>query len=122
MADSRVVPFLVVIGLLALGPALCLGAGSGPGVCLPDQPIPPESIGPVPIPFDVPIWPTLVKTEFHILPWLTFGKASICIPGMSKALELPAPCLSLKPIPVWFPWLRPLDVECCPPVAVPYGR
>jgi hypothetical protein len=80
--------------------------------CVPDRPIPPESVGPVSVPFDVPVWPTLIKTEFHILPWISFGKASVCLPGTCKTIEFPAPCLSMKPIPVWFPWLRPLGVEC----------
>lgn len=89
----------------------------GPRGCIPDRCIPPESIGSVSVPFDVPIWPTLLKTEFHIMPWLSFGKASVCIPCTSKAVEFPAPCLSLKPIPMWIPWFRPLDAECkgaCP--------
>jgi len=66
------------------------------------------------IPFDVPIWPTLIRTEFHILPWVSLGRANICFPG-GKSVCLPVPCLSLKPVPVWFPWLRPLDAECAEP-------
>jgi hypothetical protein len=87
--------------------------------CVPERPIPPESLGPTPIPFDVPVWPTLLKTEFHILPWVSLGKASVCLPGTCWALEFPAPCFSLKPIPVWIPWLRPLDLECQGPKPCP---
>jgi hypothetical protein len=83
-----------------------------PQRCVPDRPIPPESVGPMSLPFDVPVWPTLLKTEFHIMPWISMGKASVCIPGTCTAIEFPAPCFSLKPIPIWIPWLRPLDVEC----------
>lgn len=83
--------------------------------CVPDRPVPPESVGGIGIPFDLPIWPTIIKTEFHILPWVSFGKANICLPGCSKPISIPAPCLSMKPIPVWFPWLRPLDIECNSP-------
>jgi hypothetical protein len=80
--------------------------------CLPDRPVPPETIGCLSLPFDIPIWPTLIKTEFHILPWLSLSKVSVCLPGSCKAIEFRVPCPSLKPIPVWFPWLRPLDAEC----------
>lgn len=93
-------------------------AGGGAPVCIPDPPVPPETVGPISMPFDVPIWPTIVKTEFNILPWVSFGKATICIPGTCKAIQLPAPCLSLKPIPVWFPWLRPLDIDCSEPACI----
>ncbi|MCX5874558.1 MAG: hypothetical protein NTY51_15175 [Deltaproteobacteria bacterium] len=79
--------------------------------CLPDRPVPPETIGGLSIPFDIPIWPTMIKTEFHILPWVSLSKVSVCLPS-GRSIEFRAPCLSLKPIPVWFPWLRPLDVEC----------
>jgi hypothetical protein len=79
-------------------------------------------VGDVTVPFDVPVWPTIVKTEFHIMPWVKLGKASVCIPGTCKALEFTCPTVTLKAIPVWFPWLRPLDVEMectdekgCPP-------
>jgi hypothetical protein len=103
--------FLLVLSLLLLVVASSSYAGDPYARCAPDRPIPPESVGPVSVPFDLPIWPTLIKTEFHILPWVSFGKASVCLPG-GKHVEVPAPCLSLKPVPVWFPWLRPLDVEC----------
>lgn len=86
-----------------------------PRVCVPDRPVPPETVGPISVPFDIPIWPTIVRTELNIMPWISFGKASICLPGTCRSIEFPAPCLSLKPIPVWFPWLRPLDVECNSP-------
>ncbi|MFH0959201.1 MAG: hypothetical protein V1897_10905 [Pseudomonadota bacterium] len=88
------------------------GANCLPRQCLPDRPVPPETIGSLSIPFDLPIWPTMIKTEFHILPWVSLNKFSVCLPGRCKAIEFRAPCLSLKPIPVWFPWLRPLDAEC----------
>lgn len=109
----------IVTALLAAGGMLCSADQCGPRVCLPERPIPPESIGPIPIPFDLPIVPTLVKTEFHILPWISFGKASICLPYACKPVEFPAPCLSLKPVPFWFPWLRPFDAECSSPQANP---
>jgi hypothetical protein len=80
--------------------------------CVPDRPVPPETIGSLSVPFDLPIWPTIIKTEFHILPWVSLSKFSVCLPGSCRAIEFRAPCLSLKPIPVWFPWLRPLDAEC----------
>ncbi len=102
---------VVVLACFTLN-SLCFGADCGGRPCYPDRPIPPESVGPMSLPFDVPIWPTLIKTEFHILPWISLGKASVCIPGTSKAIEFPAPCLSLKPIPFWLPWLRPIDAEC----------
>lgn len=112
MKSSRVAVLLVLV-MLAMGAALPCSAGeAGYRSCVPDRPIPPESVGPVSIPFDIPIWPTIVKTEFHILPWVSLGKMSVCIPGTCKSIEFPAPCISLKPIPVWFPWLRPLDAEC----------
>jgi len=105
---------IVIVGVLVLigAPAYSLTGDCAPRACLPDRPIPPESVGPISIPFDIPIWPTLLKTEFCVLPWISFGKTSVCIPGTCKAIEFPAPCLSLKPIPVWIPWLRPIDVEC----------
>jgi hypothetical protein len=107
------VAVLLVLMILAMGVALPCSAGeAGYRTCVPDRPIPPESVGPISIPFDLPIWPTIVKTEFNILPWVSLGTASVCIPGTCKTIEFPAPCLSLKPIPVWFPWLRPLDAEC----------
>ncbi|MBI5248960.1 MAG: hypothetical protein HY912_05645 [Desulfomonile tiedjei] len=102
---------VVVVACLVASP-LCFSADCGGRPCYQDPPMPPESVGPMSLPFDVPIWPTLIKTEFHILPWVSLGKASVCIPGTSKSFEIPAPCLSLKPIPVWFPWLRPVDTEC----------
>jgi hypothetical protein len=105
---------IITIGVLFLiGAPVCSFAGDfATRQCLPDRPIPPETVGPISIPFEFPIWPTLLKTEFHVLPWISLGKASVCIPGTCKAIEFPAPCLSLKPIPIWIPWLRPLDVEC----------
>jgi hypothetical protein len=104
---------VVVCTLLLAGMPVSSSALDGcPRSCVPDRPIPPESVGPMSLPFDVPVWPTLLKTEFHILPWVSLGKVSVCLPGTSKAIEFPAPCLSLKPIPVWIPWLRPLDTEC----------
>ncbi len=99
--------------MLLIGAPIYSFAGESPSrPCYPDRPIPPETVGPISVPFDIPIWPTLLKTEFHVLPWISLGKASVCIPGTCKAVEFPAPCLSLKPIPIWIPWLRPLDVEC----------
>lgn len=104
---------LCAFTILAVGVAeVSFAGGYGPRPCYPDRCIPPESVGGVPLPFDVPIWPTLLKTEFHIMPWVSFGKASVCIPGTSKAIEFYAPCFSLKAIPIWIPWLRPLDAEC----------
>jgi len=107
---------ILIVALLASGliffPCHAQPGGCGPKPCLPDRLLPPETIGPMSLPFDVPIYPTLIKTEFHILPWISFGKASICLPYSCTAIELPLPCLSLKPIPVWFPWLRPIDVDC----------
>lgn len=85
----------------------------------PERPIPPESVGGVSVPFDVPVWPTILKTEFHVLPWISFGTASITIPGTGKCIDIPSPCLSLKAIPVWIPWLRPLDAECNDPAVCP---
>lgn len=109
----RLFPVLVLIALVPfLLTAVSFAGGPATRPCPPERPIPPESVGSIPVPFDVPIWPTLLKTEFNILPWVSFGKASICIPGTCTAVELPAPCFSLKPIPIWIPWLRPLDVEC----------
>lgn len=118
MVVSRFAVVVVLVCAVAFGPGLCLGAGNVTRPCVPDLPVPPESVGAVSVPFDVPIWPTIVKTEFNILPWVSFGKASICIPGTCTAIEVPAPCFSLKPIPVWFPWLRPLDVECSTPACI----
>jgi hypothetical protein len=121
MTIKRLLSVLVVVfACCAIGSA-CFAADCGGRPCYQDPPLPPESVGPMSLPFDVPIWPTLVKTEFHILPWISLGTASICIPGTSKAIEIPAPCLSLKPIPFWFPWLRPIDSECqdCGPARVP---
>jgi hypothetical protein len=71
-------------------------------------------VGSIGVPFDVPIWPTLLKTEFNILPWVNFGVATVCLP-YGKSFQIPAPCFSLKPIPIWIPWLRPLDTECTLP-------
>ncbi|MDQ1238136.1 MAG: hypothetical protein QG577_320 [Thermodesulfobacteriota bacterium] len=120
MKSSRFLVVMVCVSVLGgLGGSVCFADQCGPRVCLPDRPIPPESVGPIPIPFDVPIWPTLIRTEFHILPWISFGKASICLPYACKPVELPMPCLSLKPVPFWFPWLRPLDAECSSPGACP---
>ncbi|MDQ7781972.1 MAG: hypothetical protein RDU20_03770 [Desulfomonilaceae bacterium] len=119
MKASGLVVVTIVIAALVLVPALCIAGGYGSRPCVPDRPLPPETVGSISVPFDVPIWPTLVKTEFHILPWISFGKASVCIPGTNKAIEFSAPCLSLKPVPVWFPWLRPLDVDCSAAGACP---
>ena len=102
---------VLLVAVLAI-PSMCAAGACAPRMCEPDRPIPPESVGPMSLPFDVPVWPTLLKTEFHILPWVSLGKASICIPGTCTSIEIPAPCISLKPIPIWIPWLRPLDVEC----------
>lgn len=103
---------ILIMALLIIIPSVCLAGNSIPRPCLPDKPPPPETIGPIAIPFDLPIWPTLIKTEFHVLPWVSLGTFSVCLPGCSQAYEFKAPCLSLKPIPIWFPWLRPLDAEC----------
>ncbi|HMK35944.1 MAG TPA: hypothetical protein VK463_12800 [Desulfomonilaceae bacterium] len=112
MKISRTVLSLsLTIMLLAVAP-IAFAADPCVRGCAPDRPIPPESVGSLSLPFDLPIWPTLIKTEFHILPWISLGKASVCLPGSTKAIEFPALSLSLKPVPVWFPWLRPLDVEC----------
>jgi hypothetical protein len=97
--------------LFVVTPLVCLGGDSVPRPCLPDRPIPPETVGPMSLPFDIPVWPTILKTEFHVLPWVSLGKASVCLPYCSWAIEIPAPNFSLKPIPLWIPWLRPLDVE-----------
>lgn len=103
---------VILVSAVVVGSSVFAVAGApGPRPCLPDIPIPAESVGSLGLPFDVPIWPTIVKTEFHILPWVSFGKASVCIPGTCTSIEFPAPSLSLKPIPVWFPWLRPVDSE-----------
>ena len=112
MKVPRVAAILVLTMLLLAVGVSCFAAEAGYRTCVPDRPIPPESVGPVEVPFDLPIWPTLIKTEFNILPWVTMGTASVCVPGTGKTIEFPAPCFSLKPIPVWFPWLRPVDVEC----------
>jgi len=110
---SRVFAVLAVFVLiLVIAPLPGIAGNYGARTCAPERCIPPESVGKISVPFDVPIWPTLLKTEFHILPWISLGKVSVCIPGTGKAIEFPAPCLSLKPIPIWIPWLRPLDVEC----------
>jgi len=101
---------IVALSFVILAPSGYAGP-CGPRPCIPERPVPPETVGPVSIPIDVPIWPTLLKTEFHILPWINLGKVSICIPGTGRAIEIPAPRLSLKPIPVWIPWLRPLDAQ-----------
>lgn len=114
---ARLVPVLVLIGALAVCPvAEGLAAGPcGPSPCVPERCIPPETIGGISVPFDVPIWPTLLKTEFHIMPWVSMGCTRVCIPYTGKTVEIPAPCFSLKAVPVWIPWLRPLDVECADP-------
>jgi hypothetical protein len=104
--------FVIMMALLLLAPYVCMAGNTLPRPCLPDKPPPPETVGPVAIPFDLPIWPTLIKTEFHVLPWVSLGTFSVCLPGCNQAFEFKAPCLSLKPIPIWFPWLRPLDAEC----------
>lgn len=112
MRNSVFAVLTVLVLVLVMAPLSGIAGNYGARPCPPERCIPPETIGKISIPFDVPIWPTLLKTEFHVLPWISFGKASVCIPGTRKALEFTAPCLSLKPIPVWIPWLRPLDVEC----------
>ncbi len=103
---------IIFLAFVVLVPSIGAAGTAGPRPCLPDRPPPPETIGPVSIPFDLPVWPTLLKTEFHVLPWVSLGTFSVCLPGCSQAFEFKAPCLSLKPIPVWIPWLRPLDAEC----------
>jgi hypothetical protein len=117
MKDFRLACVVLIVALAAAALPVSSVAGdcAPPRVCAPDPCIPPESVGGIGVPFDLPIWPTIIKTEFHIFPWLSFSKASVCIPGSCKAIEFPAPCLTLKPIPVWFPWLRPLCIENCPP-------
>jgi hypothetical protein len=45
------------------------------------------------------------------MPWVNLGKAAVCLPYSGKAIEIPVPVFSLKPIPLWIPWLRPLDIE-----------
>lgn len=113
MANYKKLTFvLVLIFSLGMTSHVCCADNCQPRHCIPDRPVPPETIGGLAIPFDLPIWPTMIKTEFHILPWVTLSKVSVCLPGSCKAIEFRAPCLSLKPIPVWFPWLRPLDAEC----------
>lgn len=105
--------------VLATMGSTCLNAADcGGRPCLPDRPIPPESLGSIGIQFDVPIWPTLLKTEFQVLPWVDFGKASVCLPYSGKSIVIPVPLLSLKPLPVWIPWLRPLDVEMSGPASL----
>ena len=109
---ASIVSLLLVVALVLIGfPTLSHAGAPVARPCVPERPIPPESVGSISLPFDVPIWPTLLKTEFNILPWLSFGKASICLPGSCKAIQFPAPYLSLKPIPIWIPWLRPLDID-----------
>jgi hypothetical protein len=119
MKTRNVVVILLAALMLFILGSPCL-SGEGPSQCLPDRPIPPETVGSMSLPFDVPVWPTLVKTEFHILPWVSLSKAQVCIPWTGKAIQFTAPCLSLKPIPVWFPWLRPIDAECgnCEPAKI----
>jgi len=99
---------MVLVGTTVSCDAQC----PAPRTCVPDRPIPPESVGPVSLPFDFPVWPTLLKTEFHIVPWVSLGKTSVCIPCTNTAIDIPTPCFSLKALPVWIPWLRPLDTEC----------
>jgi len=109
----RITGILIAVMLVVICTASIAAAGS-PGPCIPERPIPPESVGSIGVPFDVPIWPTLLKTEFNILPWVNFGVATVCLP-YGKSFQIPAPCFSLKPIPIWIPWLRPLDTECTLP-------
>lgn len=111
-SNTKLIVVLTLILSLVFSAFAYCADNCAPRQCLPDRPVPPETIGSLSIPFDLPIWPTMVKTEFHILPWVSLSKVSFCLPGSCKAIEFRAPCLSLKPIPVWFPWLRPLDVEC----------
>ena len=109
---AAIVSVLLIVALILIGlPTLSCAGSPAARPCVPERPIPPESVGSISLPFDVPIWPTLLKTEFNILPWLSFGKASVCLPGSCKSIEFPAPSFSLKPIPIWIPWLRPLDIE-----------
>ncbi|MEW6351273.1 MAG: hypothetical protein AB1646_19640 [Thermodesulfobacteriota bacterium] len=108
----RRVAIWVVCVAAVLGASFAFAGADASRPCYPDRPVPPETLGGISVPFEFPIWPTLLKTEFHILPWVSFGRASVCIPGTCKAIEFPAPSLSLKPVPIWIPWLRPLDVEC----------
>jgi hypothetical protein len=115
MRVHKIIIVLFVSAVVLAVPLHCDSAECIPRICVPDRPVPPESVGPIPIPFDIPVWPTIIRTEFNILPWVTFGKASICLPGTCRSIDIPAPCLSLKPVPFWFPWLRPLDAECVPP-------
>lgn len=112
MRFMRAAVLLILILIAVTLPLGVSAGGTGPRPCPPERPIPPESVGGIGLPFDVPIWPTLLKTEFHILPWVDMGKASVCLPGTCWAIEFPAPCFSLKPIPIWIPWLRPLDIDC----------
>jgi len=112
MRLSVIAALLAFTILLAGMPSGASAQNCGPRPCVPDRPIPPESVGSIGLPFDIPIWPTLLKTEFNILPWVSLGKVSVCIPGTGKSVEFTAPCLSLKAIPVWIPWLRPVDAEC----------
>jgi hypothetical protein len=102
---------LVVMILCIGGSVFGQAAPCGPGPCVPERPIPPESVGTISLPFDVPVWPTLLKTEFNIMPWLNFDRIRVCLPMTGRTIEFPAPHLSLKPIPIWIPWLRPLDAE-----------
>jgi len=119
----RALAVFFIVVMTAVVPFYAFAADNcSPRQCLPERPVPPETLGGIGVPFDVPVYPTIVKTEFHILPWVNFGKCSICLPYCSKPIEIPAPCFSLQPVPVWFPWLRPVDSECkgAPPVnAVP---
>jgi len=112
MKRANIIAAIIAMCVVVMGATHSFSDSCNPRACLPEHPIPPESVGSIPVPFDLPIWPTLIKTEFHILPWVTFGKASICLPGTCRSVEIPAPCFSLKPVPFWFPWLRPLDAEC----------
>ncbi len=111
----RIIAVVLAVGL-SLGMLFPMTGIAGdicaPRHCVPERPIPPESVGSIGLPFDIPIWPTLLKTEFNILPWISFKKTSICFPGSCKSLEFTAPSLSLEAIPIWIPWLRPLDIEC----------
>jgi hypothetical protein len=109
-ARNHVICVLALV--LCCAPLICGAGGTVPRSCLPDSAPPAESMGPLSVPLDIPICPTLVKTEFHIFPWVSLGTASICIPGTGKSIAIPAPCFSLKPVPVWFPWFRPIDAEC----------
>ncbi len=109
---NRMLFIILCIGLLSAIGTGCFAAEKCVGrYCEPERPICPESVGDVTIPFDMPIWPTLLKTEFNVLPWVSLGKASVCFPGSCSSWEIPCPKFSLKPLPMWIPWLRPLDVE-----------